>query len=151
MAVIKVAKTGNPEGRPYLYKLVTYPDIIPGGNEPATDPVDSLQSLYDEWKRKTNNSDDIQKQDYDFCLYQNYPNPFNPSTAIHFSLARPQRVSLKVYDLLGNEVASLIHNERKEAGDYSTEFHAVHLVSGVYVYRLQAEDFTETMKMLLIK
>jgi hypothetical protein len=52
---------------------------------------------------------------------------------------------------LGNEVASLIHNERKEAGDYRTEFHAGHLASGVYVYRLNAEDFTETRKMVLIK
>jgi uncharacterized Ntn-hydrolase superfamily protein len=155
MAVLKVAKPGNPASLLYLNLLVAYPPILPGWKAPTRDPVDSLQSLYNKWKNPpspdTNSVYDLQKQDYVYHLYQNYPNPFNPTTTIHFSLARRQKVSLKVYDLSGNEVATLIHNEFKATGDYSAEFHAGHLASGVYVYRLLAEDFTQTRKMILIK
>jgi photosystem II stability/assembly factor-like uncharacterized protein len=90
----------------------------------------------------------------DFLLQQNYPNPFNPSTRIQYAISRRQFVTLKVYDLLGKEVATLV-NEEKPAGSYEVEFNSAssikNLASGIYFYRLQAEDFVETKKMLLLK
>lgn len=88
----------------------------------------------------------------DFSLSQNYPNPFNPTTVINYSLAKSEFVSLKIYDLLGNEVATLI-NEEKPAGNYNAEFpaHKFNLSSGTYFYRLQAGNFVETKKMILLK
>ncbi len=87
----------------------------------------------------------------DFSLEQNYPNPFNPSTTIRFSLPTAQTVSLKVYDLLGREVASLLNNERKAAGSYEATFNATALTSGIYIYRLEAGSFSQTRKMMLVK
>ena len=85
-----------------------------------------------------------------FSLSQNYPNPFNPSTTIKYSVSSSEFVALKVYDVLGNEVAALV-NEYKPAGKYDTEFNATTLPSGVYFYRLQAGDYVETRKMILLK
>jgi len=85
-----------------------------------------------------------------FELNQNYPNPFNPSTTIAFSVPASAHVTLKVYDMLGAEVAVLV-NERLEAGRYSSSFTAPSLPSGVYHYRLQTGTFTETKRMVLIK
>lgn len=85
-----------------------------------------------------------------FNLSQNYPNPFNPSTTINFQIPSVSKVSLKVYDVLGREVASLI-NENKSAGKYSVAFNADKLASGVYLYRLQAGNYFETKKMILLK
>jgi hypothetical protein len=95
-----------------------------------------------------------------FKLEQNYPNPFNPSTTISWQLPVDAFVSLKVYDILGNEVASLM-NEEKPAGSYEVEFSAKggsasggdawNLTSGVYFYQLRAGNFVETRKMILLK
>jgi len=87
---------------------------------------------------------------HDFVLYQNYPNPFNPTTSIKYSLPEQQFVSLKIFDILGNEVATLV-NENKSAGNYEVNFDASNLSSGVYFYHLRASGFTETKKMLLMK
>lgn len=86
----------------------------------------------------------------DFSLSQNYPNPFNPSTTINFSIVEYGFVSLKIYDLLGREVATLV-NEELGAGTYSTKFDAGNLASGVYVYRITAKNFASTKKMMLVK
>jgi mannose/cellobiose epimerase-like protein (N-acyl-D-glucosamine 2-epimerase family) len=86
----------------------------------------------------------------DFKLYQNYPNPFNPSTSIEYSVPSNEYVSLKVYDILGNEIVTLV-NEQKSAGNYSVNFNAGSLVSGMYVYKLQAGNFTSVKKMLFVK
>lgn len=86
----------------------------------------------------------------EFKLYQNYPNPFNPVTTIRFNVKENMFVSLKVFDLLGREVSSLI-NEKLNAGEYSVPFYGTYLPSGVYFYRLWAGDFSETKKMLLLK
>jgi hypothetical protein len=86
-----------------------------------------------------------------FNLRQNYPNPFNPRTTISYSLPRVSTVSLRVYDMMGREVATLAHNEKKAAGDHEVSFDAVNLPSGVYYYRLQTEFFMEIKKMMLIK
>ncbi len=85
-----------------------------------------------------------------FALDQNYPNPFNPTTMIRYELPVASTVSLKVYDVLGREVATLV-NERQEAGAYSVTFNANTLSSGVYFYRLQAGNFVATKKMMLVK
>jgi photosystem II stability/assembly factor-like uncharacterized protein len=85
-----------------------------------------------------------------FSLGQNYPNPFNPTTNIEFRISEFGFVSLKVYDVLGNEVATLV-NEEKSAGTYDVEFDARDLTSGMYFYQLQAGTFIKTRKMVLIK
>ena len=106
---------------------------------------------------------EIENLELKFALEQNYPNPFNPSTKIRYSIPRSteyysvlQNVTLKVYDILGNEVATLV-NEEKPAGTYEVEFsaesfgNASGLTSGIYFYRLQAGSFTETKKMILMR
>jgi beta-glucanase (GH16 family) len=85
-----------------------------------------------------------------FKLYQNYPNPFNPLTNISFDLPRQSFVTLKVYDILGNEIATL-YDEVKPEGSYDIKFDASKLLSGVYFYKLQTEDFIQTKKMILMK
>lgn len=92
-----------------------------------------------------------------YHLYQNYPNPFNPSTTIRFSipsgLETPHNVSLRIYDILGNEVAVLVDNEWKEAGDYNCklEIGNYELTSGVYFYQLRVGNYIETKKMMFLK
>lgn len=100
----------------------------------------------------TNIDDDIAINE--FMLYQNYPNPFNPTTRIKFSLpdvGTGQAMSvLKVYDILGNEIATLV-DEYKPAGSYEIEFSGVGLSSGIYFYRFTSGKFTETKKMILLR
>lgn len=86
-----------------------------------------------------------------FELSQNYPNPFNPTTKINFSLPKDSKVSLKIFDITGREVARLLNNEFKQADYYTIDFNAFNLSSGVYFYKLQADNFIETKKMLLLK
>jgi len=85
-----------------------------------------------------------------FSLSQNFPNPFNPSTRIQYQVPSISQVVLKIYDVLGNEIATLV-NEEQSAGVYEIEFNASKLSSGVYFYRLQADVFSETKKFMLIK
>ncbi len=88
-----------------------------------------------------------------FQLYQNYPNPFNPSTRITYTISSRQLVQLKVYDVLGNELLTLVNEEQPE-GSYEVEFNAAHEfihASGVYFYKLQAGNFVQTRKMILLK
>ena len=85
-----------------------------------------------------------------FALEQNYPNPFNPTTLISYQLPVASEVSLKVYDVLGKEIATLV-NERQEAGTYHFNFNASSLSSGVYFYRIKAGNFVSTKKMMLVK
>jgi hypothetical protein len=86
----------------------------------------------------------------EYSLSQNYPNPFNPSTSIKFSIPKAGFVKLVVFDILGREAAILV-NEFKNLGQYSADFNASHLASGIYFYRIEAGDFTQTKKMLMIK
>jgi hypothetical protein len=85
-----------------------------------------------------------------YSLSQNYPNPFNPSTIIRYSLPKPGHVMLKIFDLLGREVATLV-NDMKAAGEYDVQWTPSGLTSGVYVYRLQAGDFVDTKKLVLLQ
>ncbi|MEJ2616292.1 MAG: T9SS type A sorting domain-containing protein, partial [Ignavibacteriaceae bacterium] len=86
----------------------------------------------------------------EFELSQNYPNPFNPTTTIKYSIPKTSYVTLKVYDILGKEVATLL-NKDKSAGNYQVKFNASNLPSGVYFYRIKAGSFNQVRKMLLIK
>jgi hypothetical protein len=85
-----------------------------------------------------------------FSLLQNYPNPFNPATNIQFSIDNPQLTIVKVYDVLGREVATLV-NEIKQPGTHTVQWDASGFASGVYLYRLQAGTFTETRKLVLLR
>jgi hypothetical protein len=83
-------------------------------------------------------------------LYQNYPNPFNPTTTIRFTIPHRSNVTLKVYDMLGKEIATLV-DEEKNPGSYEVKFDASNLPSGVYFYKIKAGEFTQTKKMILMK
>jgi hypothetical protein len=85
-----------------------------------------------------------------YSLSQNYPNPFNPTTNIKYSITQQAQVSLKIFDVLGREVQTLV-NQNQKAGSYAVNFNASRLASGVYIYRLEAGDFVKSMKMMLIK
>lgn len=96
---------------------------------------------------------DIEFTSSNFKLYQNYPNPFNPSTVISYQLPVNSQVKLKVYDILGNEVMTLV-DEYKEAGNYEVELNVgqtISLSSGVYIYRLTVGEYTASKKMVIIK
>jgi hypothetical protein len=95
-------------------------------------------------------NDNSSKIPKSFSLNQNYPNPFNPSTVISYQLSAVSKVTLKVYDILGKEIASLV-NEEQQAGSYNVTFNASNLSSGIYFYTLKTDNFTQTRKMILIK
>jgi hypothetical protein len=85
-----------------------------------------------------------------YQLYQNYPNPFNPTTRIRYQVPERARVTLKVFDILGNEIVKLV-DEEKETGIYEVEFNGSGLASGLYFYRIKADDYTDTRKAILVK
>ena len=85
-----------------------------------------------------------------YSLSQNYPNPFNPSTSIQYQVPTLSSVIIKIYDLLGNEIRTIV-SEKKQAGNYEFEFDATGLPSGTYFYRLRAGNFIKTKKMMLMK
>ena len=129
---------------------------------------DSIPDFRDRWNfgpkfpvkiLSLTNADETSNQPNDFVLYQNYPNPFNPSTKIGFQISDFGFVSLKVYDLLGNEMVTLV-NEEKPAGRYEVEFNVTQsatggsrpeISSGIYFYRLEAGNYIDTKKMLFLK
>ena len=87
-------------------------------------------------------------------MYQNYPNPFNPSTTISYQIPETSFITIKVYDVLGNEIATLV-NEEKPTGSYEVEFQSAtgswQLASGMYFYQLKVGNYVETKKMLMLK
>ncbi|MBM4158723.1 MAG: T9SS type A sorting domain-containing protein, partial [Ignavibacteria bacterium] len=87
---------------------------------------------------------------FEYKLSQNYPNPFNPVTKIQYSLPKAGFVTLKIYDILGREVRTLV-NEYKNAGRYITEFDGSNLSSGIYFYKLEVNGFKDVKRMMLIK
>ena len=119
------------------------------------DMVPANDGVFEAWSIAilTETSTDVKSTDVppsEFTLFQNYPNPFNPSTRIKYQVSSISQVSLKVYDLLGREVATLV-NEYKPAGSYEANFDAKGLSSGIYFYKLQAGSFVQTRKMVLLK
>ena len=101
---------------------------------------------------KVESISDVQKKDTptEYILHQNYPNPFNPATTIKYQIPELSYVTLKVYDIIGNEVATLVNGE-KFAGNYEVNFDGAELTSGIYFYRFQAGKFSMTKKMMFIK
>ena len=85
-----------------------------------------------------------------YRLEQNFPNPFNPNTVIRYSVTGNKYVSLKVYNALGNEVATLV-NEKQNAGTYEVDFNGSGLSSGIYFYKFTSDNFTDTKRMILLK
>ena len=91
-----------------------------------------------------------------YSLEQNYPNPFNPTTSIRFTLPLDKKISLKVYDILGNEVKTLVANEKMAKGSYEVTWNGLNnagskVASGQYIYRLEYGNFSKSMKMTLLK
>jgi hypothetical protein len=136
---------------------------------------DSIPDFHDRWNfgpkfpvkiLSVTDADEVSNQPEEFVLYQNYPNPFNPSTKIKFALTPSlsqrervsegqERVTLIVYDALGKKVTTLV-DEEKSFGEYEVEFNLAQvstpeITSGIYFYRLEAGNYTETKKMLLLK
>ena len=122
------------------YYYISAQDIHNNLSEPVSDSVGVVVSA------------DIEAEiiPTEFALYQNYPNPFNPGTKIRYQLPVESKVIIKLYDILGSEVVTLL-NEKKEPGVYEVDFNAAHLSSGTYIYRIVADGFVETKKMLLMK
>ncbi len=114
------------------------------GTEVPSNQVNTRGGLYKE--SVAEGEDRLNK----YSLNQNHPNPFNPSTTISYQLSEKGYVTLKIYNTLGEEVADLV-GETKEAGEYSVDFDASNLPSGVYVYKLTAGEFVESRKMILAK
>ncbi len=117
--------------------------------------LDNPSVFYDFQFRTSSIPNNVENEEpVQFVLHQNYPNPFNPTTTIEYSIPNVgtpvQNVQLKIYDVLGREIATLV-NEKQSPGDYSVKFDASKLNSGVYFYTLQAGDFIATKKMILIK
>jgi hypothetical protein len=115
-------------------------------------PPRSVQYLLLEPGAHTSVGEDIKLTGVDdFKLNQNYPNPFNTRTTISYSLSRTTTVTLQIYDMNGREIATLVQNERKTAGDYKISFEAAKLASGIYIYKLIAGNYESIKKMLLLK
>jgi len=118
----------------------------------ATDEFgqDSLFVLYSTGNVSGISEENFQQIPENFSLSQNYPNPFNPSTTIRFELSESDIVTLKIFNILGEEISTLVNTELK-AGKHEYQFNANNLSSGIYFYRIQAGSFTETKKMILIR
>lgn len=142
-AFIRVAKPTDPPSGPYWL------DLNVNNTAPQHDPIDSLQILFNNWLiNGISNNQNIYPETFE--LFQNYPNPFNPNTIITFDIAKLTNVKLAVYDLSGKEVAVLAEN-MFHRGEYSVSFDASGLASGVYLYKLQTDDFSATKRMILVK
>ena len=147
-AFIRVAKSTDPQGGPYWLDLSVN---IQNYYLPNHDPIDSLQTLFNIWLSTVGLSGFSNSVPNEFKLYQNYPNPFNPVTTISFDLAKQSTVKLIVYDILGNVVAVLLNNNSFPPGNYEFEFDASNLASGVYIYKLISNNFTDSKKMTVVK
>jgi hypothetical protein len=128
-------------GSNYSYSCVYSPDEIQGDN------LSNFKSKVHFQNQKENNISNIPKT---FSLSQNYPNPFNPFTTIKYELPKDAFVTIKVYDIVGREIFTLV-NENKQAGYYSVSFNGINFASGVYFYRIKAGDFNAVKRMVLIK
>jgi hypothetical protein len=152
MAVCKVNSNGSSgktvtiPGSGYAYAMEIgsdYSIYVVGGNTAG-----STARLFQSVTSVSNNGNSLAGS---YRLGNNYPNPFNPTTNIEFQLPKSSMVKLVVFDILGREVAELVNNEELRAGTYNVDFDGSRFTSGVYFYRLQTSEYTETKKMLLIK
>lgn len=111
-------------------------------------PPTGYYKLY--WRDSTTSVTQINPEVFDYSLSQNYPNPFNPSAKISFSIPEREFVSLKVFDILGSEITTLV-NEEMDAGKYEVDFDGSKLSSGIYIYRIVSGSYTNSKKMILVK
>jgi uncharacterized protein YlxW (UPF0749 family) len=105
------------------------------------------------FSRKTENKEDVKLNTgipVVYSLSQNYPNPFNPVTKINYALPKTGHVTMKIYDVTGREIQTLV-NDIKQAGNYTVDFNGANLSSGVYFYKIQSGDFISVKRMVLIK
>jgi hypothetical protein len=128
------------------YKNQVYTRVIAR----STDKVYQISDVLLKIEYLVDVEDNINEIPEKFSLDQNYPNPFNPSTTIKYSIPKQSNVALKVFDVLGSEVATLVNKEQSQ-GNYEVEFDGSDLTSGIYFYRLQAGDYVQTKKMILLK
>jgi N-acetylneuraminic acid mutarotase len=120
---------------------------VVGGIDSIANAVDIVEEIVPQGTAGVRIESEIPES---YSLSQNYPNPFNPGTKINYSIPEVSFISLKVYDVLGNEIVTLV-NEEKYAGNYSVDFKADALPSGTYFYKLTAGNFSETRKMILLR
>lgn len=118
------------------------------GGEASGDNHNMKRKIFWEDEKLTSTENNLPKE---FALYQNFPNPFNPATVIKYDLPKDVNVTVKIYDLIGREVATLVNNVLKKAGRYELNWNAGNYASGVYFYRLEAGDYVRTKKMVLVK
>ena len=151
-SIVSVSPTATLDDATITVHIVIQGDSIPGSTvNTAGQPVAvSAQYYHFSTEILLVSADDDPVVVNEFNLEQNYPNPFNPSTQINYSLAERSNVTIKVYDVLGNEIATLV-NTTQEAGAYDVNFDASKLSSGLYVYTLSAGNFTSSKKMMLLK
>ncbi len=134
-------------------RLVTFTDLVELSGAPYNVTLSGSQvkidavHIYQEMVVSVRTSDQLPDG---YALEQNFPNPFNPSTTIQYNIPQTEKVVLKIYNILGQEVKTLV-NEEQMPGTYQAIFDASHLASGVYFYRLTAGDYTEVKKMMFIK
>lgn len=128
---------------PHSYSFVDY-NLTPGLYDYRVKQIDNNGAF------RYSESQSVVIAPVEFSLSQNYPNPFNPTTVINYQLPMSSHISLKIYDLLGREVATLV-NEQKDAGSYEVKFDGKNLSSGIYFYQLRAGEFAQTIKLILQK
>jgi hypothetical protein len=128
----------------YMMAGVYSDNTLPGGDA----PINYKTKVF--FKNSSNSVKQENQIPKSYELSQNYPNPFNPVTKINYALPKQGFVTLKIYDITGREIQSLV-NEVKQAGYYTVDFNGSNLASGVYFYRIQSGDFVMTKRMVLIK
>jgi len=133
-----------------ILHFVLQADSLEGNSNPLILNAQYYHASYETLILDIWNAVENELQFFNFKLEQNYPNPFNPSTKITYQLPVTGFVTLKVYDVLGKEIATLV-NQDKSAGSYEVQFNAAEFPSGIYFYTLKAGDFTQTRKMILLK
>jgi hypothetical protein len=153
-----ISKTGcTPSNIAVTYQLSAFPGSYSFQSTTNPSPDGRVYNIFKRFDPVTGNEITIgiinisNEVPAHFILNQNYPNPFNPSTKIRFALPKTANVTLRVYNSLGQVVATLVNNERVEAGTKEVTFDASKYASGIYFYTMSAGDFTQTKKMILLK
>ena len=150
MAFLRVAQSDNSADSLYIDLLVARNYPAPG-QDPPTDPVDDLQTKYDDWKKQATRVSEIQLNvPDDFQISQNYPNPFNPMTTISYQLPEAAHVTLSIYNLKGQLVTELVSGYQN-SGIHDVQWNAQSMSSGIYVYQLKAGEFTKVRKCMLLR
>lgn len=138
------------DGTDYVADIVYLKDLSAGGFVFSEGTSTLNPIMYKTYKLTPTDVNDVNPIVNSFSLEQNYPNPFNPNTTIKYTIPEKDFVTIKIYDVLGKEVASLV-NTIKDAGSYNVEFNAKNLSSGIYLYSIQAGKYNATKKMILMK